>query len=217
MAPRVALEMVGDLLCPWCYIGLAHVARALDQAGLGGDAVAWRFTPYLVQSAPGITRGEGDLFADLAKSRVNYRFLQSKGAEAGVRFTMPTETSRIYYPAKAHLLAQLAEKKLASEQKLAFKLALYAGVWGGGNLHLDSTEALLPLATSFGLEEQEVRDLLEDADAEAAVVAEAAQAKERQAGVPQFYFRDLDSDELVFEVKDYENESELSEFFATLA
>jgi predicted DsbA family dithiol-disulfide isomerase len=40
----LTIDVVSDVVCPWCYLGKRHVALALAQGDGGPVAVRWR--PY---------------------------------------------------------------------------------------------------------------------------------------------------------------------------
>nr|WP_321983129.1 DsbA family oxidoreductase [uncultured Lichenicoccus sp.] len=44
--PRIALEIVHDFVCPWCYLGVRRLMRALAERSAYGYDITWR--PFLL-------------------------------------------------------------------------------------------------------------------------------------------------------------------------
>ncbi len=90
-APATAalkVEVWHDLICPWCYIGLHNLGRALD--GWQGPAVEVALHPYLLN--PDMPPEGRDLRADLARKYPQatpdemFARVTQAGAAHGVRF-----------------------------------------------------------------------------------------------------------------------------------
>ena len=46
---RVRVEVVADVVCPWCYIGLSRMQGALATAEAEGIAVDVTYTPFILR------------------------------------------------------------------------------------------------------------------------------------------------------------------------
>jgi predicted DsbA family dithiol-disulfide isomerase len=44
-ASPLTVDIVSDVVCPWCYIGKRHLERALADLGRAGDAIV-RWHPF---------------------------------------------------------------------------------------------------------------------------------------------------------------------------
>lgn len=84
-AAPVAVRLVADLVCPWCYIGFTRLGRLLGEAEL-----AWH--PFLLNpSLPpgGVPRGRylERKFGSLVQAQTLNRRVQEVGAREGIRFS----------------------------------------------------------------------------------------------------------------------------------
>lgn len=58
MRERLLVEVWSDVVCPWCAIGSAHLARVLDRFAHAAEVdVVWR-SFELVPGFPGLARGD---------------------------------------------------------------------------------------------------------------------------------------------------------------
>jgi predicted DsbA family dithiol-disulfide isomerase len=85
----LTIDVVSDVVCPWCYLGKKRLARALAQEG--GDPILVRWRPY--QLDPTIPR-EGlernaymrAKFGDSSRLQAVHARLEALGAEEGIAF-----------------------------------------------------------------------------------------------------------------------------------
>ena len=46
---KVTIEMVADVVCPYCHIGLNRLTRALEASGTYAAMVDVRYTPFILR------------------------------------------------------------------------------------------------------------------------------------------------------------------------
>lgn len=85
----IAIDVVSDVVCPWCYIGMQRLARALDATPDVGVEVRWR--PYQLDPTippEGRERKAYMLakFGSEARLSQIHRNVEAAGREAGIDF-----------------------------------------------------------------------------------------------------------------------------------
>jgi predicted DsbA family dithiol-disulfide isomerase len=185
----VRIEVISDVVCPWCLIGKRRLERALEllrQASPQAEVeVIWR--PFQLNPElplEGIERSE--YLARKFGSRTHdiYARVTAVGRSVGIDFAFE-RIVRQPNTAPAHQLIALAQAQGRQDQMVE---ALFRAYFLEG-VDLTRTPNLLALAEQAGLDRDEARTWLED-DAE----WQAVQAAEGQAralgvsGVPFFIF-----------------------------
>jgi len=180
------IEIVSDVICPWCYIGKRRLEKAL--ALLGGDAapeVTW--LPF--QLNPGMPR-EGmpraeyrrAKFGTLERSRQLDARVASEAAGEGLQFALE-RIERTPNTFAAHQLIDLAQETGVGE---AVVDALFRAYFEEAR-DTGDREVLLEIATAAGLERAKVEARWADAG-EARRVAELEESMKQLgiSGVPTF-------------------------------
>lgn len=178
--PRLIVDIVSDIVCPWCYVGVKSFLAARDAMRADFDVMA-RFRPY--QLNPGLPAGGVDRhefyrrkFPDadaLAAARIAIR---ENARAAGFDFD-PSAQSLLPNTVKAHQIIRLAH--FAGRQE-ATTLALYAAFWDRLE-DIGDDAVLIAVAETGGVD----RDLAATALAspEDAAMIEAESDAFRNAGV----------------------------------
>ena len=185
--PSLKLEVVSDVVCPWCYIGKKRLGDALALAGDVDVEVRWR--PFFLN--PWIPRKGVDRKAYLeAKfgSVERYRGIAANvaaaAAEEGLSYEW-TKISRQPNTLDCHRLIRWGE---AIGQSDAIKQRLMELYFTGGG-DLTDPEVLVRAAADCGLDADEVRSrLASDLDVEAVARDAKAAADAGISGVPTFLF-----------------------------
>jgi predicted DsbA family dithiol-disulfide isomerase len=128
MTPRLTIDFVSDVSCPWCAIGLHALLRA--QSNLESVVTAdIRFQPFELNPHMGaagqditehLTQKYGSTPAQQAQIRDT---LRARGAAVGFTFN-PDGRGRIWNTFNAHRLLHLADAEGAPGQQMALKKAL---------------------------------------------------------------------------------------------
>lgn len=153
------LDIVSDIVCPWCYIGLANLERAL--AALEGKvAVDIAFHP--LQLNPGLPP-EGEATADNVARKYGLTPDQARSRGGGVRdaavqagVAMAGRPDRIYDTFDAHRLLHWAGEQ---GRQLALKHALFDAYFERGRNIADHA-ALADAAEAAGLDRAAANDVL---------------------------------------------------------
>jgi predicted DsbA family dithiol-disulfide isomerase len=191
MNPKLKIDIVSDVSCPWCIIGYQSLSAALKQlAPQLGAEIAWK--PFELNSAmPAVGEhlGEhlqkkyGSTAADVEQGRA---MLTTRGAALGFQFNFKPD-ARIYNTFNAHRLLYWARQ---FNKQTELKLALFALYFSEGGNPSD-VEQLLQVVAKVGLPQDEARALLQSDQLVKEVRAE--QAKYQSMGissVPTFIIND---------------------------
>lgn len=177
------IEIVSDVMCPWCFIGERRLEAALrDRPDL---EVKISFTPFLLD--PGLPAEGADLRARLEKKygvAASTMFARVEGIakSAGVPMDF-SKISRAPNTLGAHVLLTHAEAR-GTQRALAD--ALFVAYFRDGEDVGDPT-VLARIASEHGFTADEARALVESDD-ERRTVKERAMAQPRRGvtGVPHF-------------------------------
>lgn len=162
MPKPMKIDMISDVICPWCVIGLRELERAL---GRMTDLVAadLHFQPYELDPARPV---EGERITDIYKARFGKSFeemaaqretVRARGANVGFAINM-TEGSRIYNTFDAHRLLHWAELK---GKQVALKHALFTAHFTDGK-NISDYDVLAEIAASAGLDKVEAMKVLDE-------------------------------------------------------
>jgi len=179
------VDVIADLICPWCYLGKKRLDDALS-AVQGPSLVSW--LPF--QLNPGMPV-EGMPFEEYLRSKFgNPEKLQpgleeltrAAGAEGiDLRFDL---ISHVPNTLNAHRLMNLAEQIGADTSGLAEKIL--GGFFGQG-LDISNLDVLVELGADVGIGATEILTTLEDEKTKSIVLSQEAQVRQSGVtGVPDF-------------------------------
>jgi predicted DsbA family dithiol-disulfide isomerase len=186
-SPNVTVDVVSDIVCPWCFIGKKRIEKAI---ALKPDiAVTLRFHPYFLNdwiAREGISReqylitkfGSVERYAQIAER------VKAAAADEGLVYA-PDKISRQPNTTDCHRLILWASKS-DSEARMKQRLMDLYFTEGGD---LTNNAVLAQAAADVGLDRAEISRLLateQDVDS----VAQQAQAAKESGidGVPCFIF-----------------------------
>ncbi len=159
-AVPLRIDIVSDVACPWCAVGLASLEHAI--AKLDGDvAIDLHFQPFELN--PQMAR-EGEAIGEhLARKygmtadqlEQSQAALRARGAEVGVVFG---ERERIRNTFDAHRLLHWAGT-LGGDRQLVLKRALLQAYFTDG-ADVSDPEVLVRVAAASGLDADEARAIL---------------------------------------------------------
>ena len=187
-ATRAALrlEIVSDVICPWCYIAKRQLALALAQLGQDLQVeLVWR--PFQLNPTlppEGIARAEylAQKFGSLAHAEARYAPISAAAARCGLPFN-PARITRVPNTFDAHRLIAYSARYKAQG---TFVAALFNAYFVDGR-DLGQREVLVELAQGAGLDGEKVRIFLAGSDGENEVrAAEAAAHRLSISSVPAF-------------------------------
>ncbi|MFC3615119.1 DsbA family oxidoreductase [Lutimaribacter marinistellae] len=163
--PVLQVDIVSDVVCPWCIIGFLQLDRALAAEGMIANL---RWHPFeLNPDMPlegqnlreHITEKYGSSPADSAAARAR---LTELGAELGFAFRF-NDDSRIWNTFRAHQLLDWAE---GQGRQHPLKLALFEACFSKGQ-DVSDIDVLCEAAARAGLDADAARDALLSGDHEA--------------------------------------------------
>jgi len=181
------VDIVSDVVCPWCVIGYHQLAHAANATGVAID-VHWHpfeLNPNMVQEGENLREHlaakYGTTLEDSIKARAR---LTEMGAALGFEFNY-ADDMRMVNTFRAHQLIDWAEDQGRAHD---MKLALFAAFFTQRE-DLNNVDVLADVAASIGLDRDTVRAMLESGER-----AESVRKKERfwtsrgVTGVPAMIF-----------------------------
>lgn len=187
---RIAIEIISDVVCPWCYLGQERLRLALDEVK---DAVAAdiRWKPY--QLEPNAPPEGFDTFDYLSRKiggadavKRSHAMLTQLGAEIGLPFAL-NKARRFPNTLDAHRLIHWAGE-VSNEMQDRLARALFKANFVDG-LDVGDRETLLQIAADSGMDRGAVEKRLDDGADVDVVKSEIAQAQRMGiSGVPCFIF-----------------------------
>ena len=160
----ITLTIWSDFACPYCYIGETRLRNAIDELGLQDrvtvDFRAFELDPTaskeVVSSTPERFAQKYRLSLEGAKDQIEQ--ISSLGRELGIDFKYAT--TQYSNTRDAHRLMKLAEAKYDRETVGRLNEALFKAYFVE-NLVLADHKVLLDKAVSVGMNEADVKEVLE--------------------------------------------------------
>lgn len=183
----LTIDVVSDVVCPWCYLGKKRLERALaDEAG---EPIKVHWRPY--QLDPSIPKGGLERrayminkFGNDGRIEAAHERLRALGAEEGIAFAFD-KIARAPNTLDAHRLIRWALAAGAQDKIVdrLFKLYFEEG------RDIGDRALLIETAGECGMDKEVVEKLFAEGADEDEVRAEIAQAQEiGVTGVPFFIF-----------------------------
>ena len=162
MSVRLSIDVVSDVACPWCAVGLYALERALER--LEGEVQAeLRFVPFELNPQMGpegqdlsehLTQKYGSTPEQQARIQATIR---ERGAEVGFTFA-PHGRGRIYNTFDAHRLLTWASTQGAEPQR-RLKIALLEAYQGRAEC-ISDPEVLLNAVRAAELDVSDAQNVL---------------------------------------------------------
>lgn len=183
MPEPLVIDVVSDVVCPWCYLGKRRLEAALAQSG--GAEVRWR--PYQLDPtipAAGVERKAymRAKFRDEARLAEAHARLTALGLEAGIAFDFEA-ISRSPNTLDAHRLIRFASAAGKADEVVE---RLFAAYFERG-LDIGDRAVLAEIGRDAGLDEVEARLAREEGVAQVQADMDAAR-RGGVEGVPFFLF-----------------------------
>ncbi|MGB0664875.1 MAG: DsbA family oxidoreductase [Pontibacterium sp.] len=160
MKPRVQIQFISDVMCPWCVVGLGNLKQAL--AALEDEYTAdivcqpFEINPEMVEEGEQIQEHLMEKYKMTAEDYVQSREeLISRGQAIGFEYHYD-DNSRIWNSFDAHRLLHWAQPQ---GQQLALKEALFQAHFHD-NRNVSDHAILAEVAASVGLNQEEALALL---------------------------------------------------------
>jgi predicted DsbA family dithiol-disulfide isomerase len=186
------IDIVSDVVCPWCIIGLKQVEKALTLVGQDISAEThWHpfelnpnMPPEGEDTAEHIARKYG---STPEQSRANRQRLSDIGDGLGFAFNYG-EGMRIYNTFNAHKLLTIFGSERGWRAQTALKMALF-NAYFQDRRDVSNTETLCDIAEAQGMDRAVALAWINDAALTASVRAEMAHWTDQNiTGVPAIIF-----------------------------
>ena len=183
------IDIVSDVICPWCWIGKRHLAATLAELAADGErfAVHWRPFQLNPDMAPGgVERAayRAAKFGSLERSRELDAQVAATGTAAGLEFRHD-RMLRTPNTVDAHRLIRLAGEAGPARQDAVVE-ALFQGYFQDGQ-DIGDHAVLARLAGQAGMDAATVAGFLDgDAGREEVVREDAGFRRGGLSGVPTF-------------------------------
>ncbi len=189
MMNPLTIDIVSDLVCPWCFIGKRHLESAIASMGESAPMVQIRWHPFqLNPDLPheGIARKTyvETKFGGAARAAEVYGRVTLAGATVGLDLQF-NKIQQQPNTRAAHALVALAQEAGKGDEvvEALFRAYFFDGVFIG------ETETLVDIATRNGLDAARVRTALNDEQTLNAISAQdSATRAQGISGVPFFVF-----------------------------
>jgi len=175
------IDIVSDVVCPWCAIGFANLNTALKELDEPIEAhVEWH--PF--QLNPSMGKTGQDINEHLAekyglspeKLNDNKQHISKLGKEAGVELKFD-QRARIYNTLDCHVLLHWAGEQGKQTQ---LKLALFKAYFSEG-LDISDQDTLLQLVASVGLDQNMAQEVLSEGQYK--LLVQEQEAKYKSMGI----------------------------------
>ena len=183
MTTQLKIDIVSDVACPWCAVGVSALEQALSRTA-GAVQAELHFKPFELNPQMGpqgedVTEYLSAKYGSTAEQQARMRdTIRARGAEVGFAFN-PEGRGRIWNTFDAHRLLCWAESEATGKQH-ALKKALLEAYHGRAENPSDPA-VLLKLVSQVGLDVQRAKEIL-DSEEFALQVRESEQFYQ-QAGI----------------------------------
>jgi predicted DsbA family dithiol-disulfide isomerase len=196
LEPALNIDIISDVVCPWCYIGKRQIEAALamyaqQHPGADTPGVSWRpfqLNPQL--PAEGMSRQDYVVQKfGAARSKDIYARVAGVGAEYGIAFAFD-KIARQPNTVAVHSLIALAGTMVSKAEGLQDRVKeAFLRAYFLDGVDLTRPENLIAIATAAGLDRAKAEQCLADPQSRQAVEQEDQRARAIGVeGVPFFIF-----------------------------
>ena len=170
---KVTVNMVSDVVCPWCIVGyqrLQEAIKTLDNIEVDIKFHPFELNPNMPEQGQNLREHIMEKYGiSEQQSADNRARLVEVGEALGFAFNF-SDDSRMQNTFKAHQLIHLAAKKGLEEE---IKLSLFKAYFTDGK-DVNDQKVLVEIADAIGLDEGEVKEVLQNGKYAQAVREEEA-------------------------------------------
>ena len=160
MSAPLRIDIVSDVMCPWCIIGYRQLAKALEATGTEYD-LHWHpfeLNPEMPPEGQNLREHVAEKYGSTAEQSEQSRLQMTKlGVDLGFKFQFDTDT-RMHNTFNTHQLLHWAD---ALGRKHDLKTALFAAHFTDGR-NLSDDAILANIAGEIGLDRSEALAVLKD-------------------------------------------------------
>lgn len=161
MSNKIQIDVVSDVVCPWCIIGYKNLQRAIDELEIA-DKIELQWQPFeLNPNMPAegqdlrehVAEKYGSSEEESKQSRLN---IAQRGAEAGFTFNF-FDKMKIVNTRDAHVLLEYAHEQ---GKQTEFKLRLFSAAFTDKK-DVSNRVTLLEEIAQVGLDVEQAKQYLE--------------------------------------------------------
>jgi predicted DsbA family dithiol-disulfide isomerase len=181
---ETSIEVWSDIACPWCLLGNAHLAKALEQTGVSAniEMKSFQLAPDLQESAP-VAQYLAKKFGSASRVAESHSRLTTMGAAVGLEYQF--DGAIVSNTFDAHRMHHFAKSQGAGAEVL--ELLLLAQHTQGKIV--SDLQVLVAIAKQAGLDVEQVTAMLAGDEFSNEVKQDVAEAHELGVtGVPFFVF-----------------------------
>lgn len=188
---KIVIDILSDVVCPWCVIGYKRLLTAIRQLGLENDVVIrwhpFELNPRMPASGENLRQHLANKYGTTLNASIEARKrLAALGQEVGFKFNYFDEM-KMLNTRKAHILLQWAADQ-GKQTELAE--AIFSAYFLNRE-DISSAEVLLNSVKSIGLGPEAAHDVLQNSDYEEEVIdTERRWLSRGFQGVPVIIFDD---------------------------
>ena len=179
------VDVIADLICPWCYLGKRRLDDAL-MAVHGPSKISWypfQINPAMPMSGMSLDEYLEKRFGDVEKLQPAMDELKQLGKAEGINFNFD-KIERVPNTLDAHRLMKLGENEQVSAPDLAEDIL--RGFFEDG-LDIANRDVLIDIGGSSGLSSTEINNMLDNDDSRRIVLSQEAHVRQSGVtGVPDF-------------------------------
>ncbi len=158
------IDIVSDVVCPWCAIGFAHLEAALKQINFSQPTnIQWhpfQLNPYMAKEGQEINEHLGEKYGlSVEQLSKNKQHIVQVGKDAGITLKFE-QRARIYNTQDCHVLLEWAREQ---DKQTQLKLAFFNAYFSEGK-DISDVEVLLDAVVSIGLDRTEAQAALNDTE-----------------------------------------------------
>ncbi|WP_299297478.1 DsbA family oxidoreductase [uncultured Tateyamaria sp.] len=166
-APVIQIDIVSDVMCPWCIVGYRQLEQALANTGMGAR-VRWHpfeLNPNMPAEGQNLAEHITEKYGSTAEQSAQTRaHLTALGQSLGITFAFSPD-SRIVNSFKAH---QLLDFALSQGVQHPLKLALFDAYFAHQK-DVSKDDVLLDVAISVGLDRAAASQILDSGELQESV------------------------------------------------
>ena len=162
--PQLRIDIISDVMCPWCVVGYMGLQQALEQLNdeMRAD-IHWQpfeLNPNMPAEGQELSEHIMEKYGNTAEqSRDNRNHLIAMGKSLGFEFNF-TDDKRIYNTFNAHQLLHWVKEQFP-ERQTELKLALLTAYFTDGR-NVSDVDVLMAIVEELGFDSAFARQLLDD-------------------------------------------------------
>ncbi|MBW7929841.1 MAG: DsbA family oxidoreductase [Gammaproteobacteria bacterium] len=188
MSQAISIQIVSDIVCPWCYIGKRRLEKALAQRPGLATEISWfpyQLSPDMPREGKDRVEHHASIFGAERAGQIREK-MHELGIAEGIPFDTPPG-ARSPNTLSAHVLMYWASRSAGIDQNLLAEKLFHAHHVRGEDV--GSPIVLVGIASEVGMNAAEVLAALRDGTDEDTVRDLIEQARQAGvSGVPLFIF-----------------------------